>query len=344
MHKFSFALVNMRRHNAAMHMLLNNNGEDDLLCVQELWFNPIGTARCDSMIQGKDVLGGVANPKWRLAYPSFTNGQRAKVMMYIHLHDRSSKFRTNHCQLIIRNDLASHPCLLITDIHVGTYYWQVVNFYNDTDDPSVLQTLLGLDLDTTIPMLIVRDLNLHSPSWSPTGWDTSRHVHRLKEWMASQTFDLLTKPHIPMWMGEGEGRNSTIDLVWSNMAALIQGTFIGAEVDFRGSLGLDHALIRTIMSTPIPIHRAKQDRTNRFDSDINAEAWEEWDHILWFKLPPTTPLWDTQQVDNRVDDIYRAFNEACKATMKTKGAAPGFNSRWWNEECQLAAAAMKGGF
>jgi hypothetical protein len=138
-------------------------------------------------------------------------------------------------------------------------------------------------------MLIVRDLNLHSPSWSPTGWDTSRHVHRLKEWMASQTFDLLTKPHIPMWMGEGEGRNSTIDLVWSNMAALIQGIFIGAEVDFRGSLGLDHALIRTIVSTPIPIHRAKQDRTNRFDSDINAEAWEEWDHILWFKLPPTTP-------------------------------------------------------
>jgi hypothetical protein len=41
-----------------MHALLNDNGEDDLLCVQEPWFNPVGTARCDDMIQGKDVLGG----------------------------------------------------------------------------------------------------------------------------------------------------------------------------------------------------------------------------------------------------------------------------------------------
>jgi hypothetical protein len=120
-----------------MHALLNDNKEEDVLCVQEPWFNPVGTARCDTMYQGKDVLGGAANPKWRLAYPSFTNGQRAKVMIYVRIHDWTHIFRKDPCQMIVRNDLASHPCLLITDFRISTYYWRVLNFYNDTADPSV---------------------------------------------------------------------------------------------------------------------------------------------------------------------------------------------------------------
>jgi hypothetical protein len=327
-----------------MHALLNDNNEDDLLCVQEPWFNPVGTARCDNMIQGKDVLGGAANPKWRLAYPSFTNGQRAKVMTYIRLHDCFSKFKPNLCQLIVRNDLVTHPCLLITDIRIGTYYWRVINFYNDTDDPSALNTLLSLDLDATVPTLIMGNFNLHSPSWSPGGWQMSRHAARLEEWMATQTFDLITKPRIPTRMGEGGARNSTIDLVWHNMAAQIQGTFLGAEVNFGASVGLDHALIHTIASTPVPIYRAKVDRTERFDTDIGAEEWDEWERLLRFYLPPLTPLHNHSQVDAAVDAIYVAFNEACKATMKTVGTAPGFNSRWWNDECRTAARAMREGF
>jgi hypothetical protein len=344
MRKFSFALVNMRRRNAAMHALLNDNREDDLLCVQEPWFNPVGTARCDDKINSKDVLGGAANPRWRLAYPSITNGQRAKVMTYIRLHNRVAKYKPNFCQLIVHNDLASHPCLLITDIRAGTYYWQVVNFYNDVADPSALDALVGLDLDAMIPTLLVGDFNLHSPSWSPTGWDTSRRAHRLEEWAATQTLELLSKPHIPTRMGEGGGHNSTLDLAWCNMAALVQGTFIGAEVDFGGSQGSDHALIRTIASTPVAIHQAQLDRTERFNTDIDDQAWEEWERILRFELPPLMGLHTMETVDTMVDDVYLAFNQACKATMKMVGAAPGFNSRWWNEDCRAAAKAMRGGF
>jgi hypothetical protein len=252
------------------------------------------------MIQGKDVLGGVANPKWRLAYPSFTNGQRAKVMTYICLHDHFSKYKPNHCQLIVCNDLAAHPCILITDICTGTYYWRVINFYNDTEDPSVLNTLLDLDLDTTIPMLIMGDFSLHSPSWSPGGWQMSRHANRLEEWMATQTFNLLTKPRIPTRMGEGGTHNSTIDLIWWNMAAQVQGTFMGAEVNFGNSVGSDHALICTIASTPAHVVRAKGDHTERFDTDIDADAWEEWDRILRFHLPPLITLDNSLLIDGMV--------------------------------------------
>jgi hypothetical protein len=34
--------------------------------------------------------------------------------------------------------------------------------------------------------------------------------------------------------------------------------------------------------------------------------------------------------------MYTAFNEACKAVMKTVGSAPRFNSCWWNNECWQA--------
>jgi hypothetical protein len=265
-------------------------------------------------------------------------------MTYIRLHDRYSKFKPNLCQLIVRNDLATHPCILISDIRIGTYYWRVINFYNDTDDPSALNTLLNLDLDATVPMLIMGDFNLHSPSWSPGGWQTSRNSGRLEEWMATHTFNLLTKPRIPTHMGEGGARNSTIDLVWHNMAAQVQGTFVGADINFGDSVGSDHALIRTIASTPVPIYRPKVDHTDRFDTDIDAEAWEDWERLIRFHLPPLTPLPNPDRVNAAVDALYLAFNEACKVTMKTVGVVPCFNSRWWNEECRDTARAMREGF
>jgi hypothetical protein len=86
------------------------------------------------------------------------------------------------------------------------------------------------------------------------------------------------------------------------------------------------------------------DHTERFDTDIDAEGWEEWERLLRFHLPPLISLHNPDQVDAAVDAIYAAFNEACKATMKTVGSAPGFNSRWWNDKCKAAARAMRGGF
>jgi hypothetical protein len=100
---FSFATVNMRRRNAAMHALLATNASDDILFIQEPWFGTIGTARCDVSIKGKEVLGGAASPKWTLAYPYFTTTQRAKVMTYVRTHDRSSPFRKSFVKHIVRN-------------------------------------------------------------------------------------------------------------------------------------------------------------------------------------------------------------------------------------------------
>jgi hypothetical protein len=80
MTSFSFVMINMRRHNAVMHALLATNTTDDILFIQEPWFSQVGTAHCDSAINGKDILGGAASPKWMLAYPYFSETQCTKVM------------------------------------------------------------------------------------------------------------------------------------------------------------------------------------------------------------------------------------------------------------------------
>jgi hypothetical protein len=147
MHSFSFRSVNMRWRNAAMHVLLTSNITEDILFIQEPWFGTIGTAQCDSTIQGKDVLGGAASPKWALAYPYFTDSQCMKVMTYICVHDRSSPFRKSFVKHITHLNLCAHPCILITDLVMMDTYWRTINFYNDVDDPSALTALMALDLD-----------------------------------------------------------------------------------------------------------------------------------------------------------------------------------------------------
>ena len=71
MSKYTFASVNMRRRNEATHALLNENDTDDVLFIQEPWFGRIGTKRSDNEAQGKQVMGGAANPRWTLHYPHF---------------------------------------------------------------------------------------------------------------------------------------------------------------------------------------------------------------------------------------------------------------------------------
>jgi hypothetical protein len=236
----------------------------------------------------------------------------------------------------------AHPCILITDILVGQLRWRAINFYNDIDNKSVLATLLSLDLDSTIPTIIMGDFNLHSRAWSSPDWTLSSTSARIEEWLATQTFSLLSQPGVPTHRGKNSARDSTIDLVWCNFATSIQGSFQGAHVDWTGSLGSDHALICTIASTPLRLIRHREDHTNRFDMDISAEEWEEWAQIFAVSIPPRIALNNptTLEIDILIDSIYEAFNTACSATMKHRGNAPAFSAKWWNNECRDAVAAL----
>ena len=102
-----------------MHALLNGNLEDDIMFVQKPWFGRIGTARDDVLHSGKSVLRGAANAQWTLHYPRFTD--RAKVMTYVRIHDRSHPFRLNKCQGTTRLDLCAHPSVMSLQGHTAQH-------------------------------------------------------------------------------------------------------------------------------------------------------------------------------------------------------------------------------
>ena len=162
--------------------------------------------------------------------------------------------------MVARLDLAAHPCLLITDVRIEKEQWCIVNFYNDLEDPSTMQALKELQLGDEIPTLLVGPFNLHSCTWSPGNWtEFSPGATALEEWMASMTMELLTIPGKPTRRGQEaqNQRDSTLDLTWRNFTAQVRGTFQGAFIDWEGSHGSDHTLIRTFACTPYHVKTPK---------------------------------------------------------------------------------------
>ena len=279
-------------------------------------------------------MGGAANPRWTLHYPHFPSSKWAKVMTYIRIHDRDHPFCKNKCRGIVRNNLCAHPSILITDITIGQFYWRMINFYNDVDDPSCLCSLLELDLDSTIPTLLVGDFNLHSRTWSPLGWTPSHQADRVEEWLATQIFKLLSAPGIPTHKGEGRARDSTLDLVWTNYTASLQHIFHGAHIDWAGSLSSDHTLIHTLATTLSKARVCREDRSVKYDTNISAEEWLCWGEIMNQHIPsPHITLQSPADIDHAINAIYMAFNSACNQTMDCKGATPGLWAQWWNDKC-----------
>jgi hypothetical protein len=340
MFSFSFASVNMRRRNAAMHALLETNSEDDILFVQEPWFNRVGIARSDGDREGRDVLGGAAHNKWELSYPYFSGDQRAKVMTYTRIHERGEPFKKNAIRTTNRLDLVSHPCIQIIDVRVGQENWRVINFYNDVDDHSAMRTLQGLTLDATIPTLMVGDFNMHSRTWSPSGWDLTPRVGIFEEWAAAETFELLTTQGTITRRGTDTDRPSTLDLTWRNLSASLGQTFYGAEVDWAGSLGSDHALIRTRAVTFLNARPPKEERRKGYDLDPAKR--EEWDREFKKRCPTlSVPPTNAQEINTAVDLLYDAFEGASAAVLDRKGPCPAHSSRWWNDDCAAAVQRVR---
>ena len=104
----------------------------------------------------------------------------------------------------------------------------------------------------------------------------------------------------------------------------------------------DHALIRTIASTPNKARTNRVERQVRYDTNISREDWERWGEIVNQLTPsPHIPLQSPTNIDKAVDAIYMAFNSTCEQTMDRKGVAPGFWARWWNDKCGEALRAMQ---
>ena len=334
------ASVNMRKRNAVTHALLNSDTDTNLFLIQEPWFSKIGTARQDNAKHGVNIQGGVAAPKWELIYPSLSDGQRPKVMAYARKNSAQNQDAPNFT-IIPRIDICTHPTILVMDVILDDEIWRVINFYHNVRDNTSLQTLLALDIDPTIPTLLIGDFNIHSRTWSLPDTPRSTQATRLEVWAATNLLTLANNPGEVTRRGAEHERDSVIDLAWYNDTAIQNTTFSGLEVDWAGSLGSDHTMLRMTghpYEQPIPTY--SEDLGYVVDPDQEEEwtlAFKARSSPLTFPHHPPSP--------NEVEEAAEALTEDIRQTNKkvlSKRRPPHPRaSPWWNADCAMATQTLR---
>jgi hypothetical protein len=201
--------------------------------------------------------------------------------------------RINPLTIVPWLDLAKHPTILITDIYIQKDLLRVVNYYNDVDNASSLNTLLSLDLDRTVPTLLVGDFNLHSRSWLPSSWERSTDAPRYEQWAASQMFALQTHPGDITRQGAGTERSSTLDLTWHNWALELDVALTPPPtLDWGASLGLDHCGIHSTWLHDKPAKGTKRPFLGAFKQGLDEAEEKAWRTSLQEALPSITPITD----------------------------------------------------
>jgi Reverse transcriptase (RNA-dependent DNA polymerase)/Endonuclease-reverse transcriptase len=333
------ASVNMRKRNAVTHALLNSDTDTNLLLIQEPWFHKIGTARQDDARQGTDILGGVAAPKWDLIYPGLSEGQRPKVMAYAR-KNTAQNIDAPHFTAVPRIDICTHPTLQVLDIILNDEQWRVIHFYHDVRDNTSMQALLALDIDASTPTLLIGDFNLHSRSWSTPDTPRSPQATQFEIWAATNLLTLANNPGEVTRRGAEHERDSVIDLAWYNDAAIQHATFTGLEVDWAGSLGSDHAMLRI---TGNPTETFIPDHYEDLGHLVDPEKEEEW--IQAFKarsLPflfaqhPPSPDEVEEAAKALTDDIQWTNRKVLDRRRPPHPRA----SPWWTADCAAATQTL----
>jgi hypothetical protein len=241
--------------------------------------------------------------------------------------------------VISRPDLALHPCVQVLDITTNAEPCRIINFYHDVNDRNSLHTLLSMDLDPTIPTLVIGDFNTHSPHWSPREIAPSPWSRQLEEWTATQLLQLANEPGCPTWHGSGTQRPSTIDLAWFNDATILHGTFSGLTIDDAASYGSDHsALHLTLFTDPLPILEPDPDSLGYIISDRGEEEWIK--NFPIRELPFSLPLPTVEEIESTAAQLTTDLGLATAAVFPCQKAGIPKGSPWWNDKCASLAEAL----
>jgi Reverse transcriptase (RNA-dependent DNA polymerase) len=140
--------------------------------------------------------------------------------------------------------------------------------------------------------------------------------------------------------GTGQDRDAVIDLAWYNDAAIQSATFTNLEVDWEGSLGSDHAMLRITGHIYEANARAKETDLGYV---IDPEKREEWIHA--FKARPCPPPLQHTPTPEEVEEAAAALTEDIQCTTeeifrKRRPAHPKA-SPWWNAACAVATQNLR---
>ena len=197
---------------------------------------------------------------------------------------------------------------MVLDISFDDKTWRIVNFYNDVNDPSTLDTLLALDLNPTIPTLVTGNFNTHLHSWSPPNVTPSSWAEKLEKWAISYLLVLANEPGIITRQGVEHECDSTINLTWYNNAAIEDATFGNWTLDWAGSLGSDHTLTQ-VQGSLLCITELSCPDSQDLGFVINDEKAGDWSKHFKDVLG-SPPLLPNKPTAGKVEELARCIHDA----------------------------------
>ena len=145
-------------------------------------------------------------------------------------------------------------------------------------------------------------------------------MDKLEVWLAFQTFSLLSEPGRPTRRGTAAAneRDSVLDLICINMAAENALYFAVPEIDWAGSMGSDHALLRCTAYPNSQIPWNPKEIVTGYKLGCNMT--DEWVRALegtgHFTGVPS--LDSSAHIDLAVDVLFDAFETASSQTFEKK--------------------------
>jgi Endonuclease-reverse transcriptase len=327
--------VNMRRHNAMTHALLQDS-DFDIIAIQEPWFGKIHTDRSNSNPSGTPIYGGVFNDLWHCIHPTTIGNTPFKTALYLKssLLDTLSVIHREH------NPLSSASSMVIDLTLSPLDTLCIVNIYHDVPDRGHgLHHLFCSSLDPSIPTLVVGDFNTHSPLWSlpttrPSPWGTD-----LETWFADNQLLCLNPEQVITWQGPLRHTPSVLDLFLLNSAALSSDTLQPPSISFDLSLGSDHAALCSSWSTSLEPDYAHPVPTTLPGFVLDDDLKDQW--LLSFTQLPTPPITDLTSTCLAASRLHEDILETSALLFKPRKAPDPRGARWWNDDCLAALRAYK---
>ncbi len=166
----------------------------------------------------------------------------------------------------------------------------------------------------------------------------------MEEWATGNLLTLANKKGVITRKGAGDDPDAVLDLVWFNKATVSHNTFHSLEIDWAGSLGLDHAMLCITGDTHRLGDRPALDQTE-LGYVISAEDEEPWTKAYQSRhkhqAPTAAQLTSPQEIDHAVlelaVDIDSALAEACRKCKPFHPKA----TPWWNKACSAATRALR---
>lgn len=306
--------------------MLNGTGPEhcDVLCLQEL---PVHV----------DRFASFRFRHWNLVLPSNVgtpgSGQHIRSVIYVSNRLPSDSYT----QIPLKTLDICAVKLSFSSTSITIY-----SVYNPPSSHSAIDDLSDAlrDYDSTQPLVVAGDFNLHHPLWS--GPDFPERVRRsdaepLLQLLSANDLSLALPPGTPTFRSDAHHSWSTLDLVLVSSPLLSNVT----RCETAYGHGSDHRCIEFEVDLSVSLQ----------PEELRRPAWRDTD---WNKFTEVAEdLWHAKQIDTRscvltsssdidtlVYDITDIFAQASKDATPSSRPCP-HSKRWWSPELTALKRAAR---